>query len=269
MSGGNSSGGDTAEEKLFAGNVCGVGSSGIGCNNISVVNTVANSCNISVNNSSNNINNNNSSNSNTNNNSNSGLSGATTNITSLHNCSSTTQATNSNANSGLSASLSLSLSSSSSSSSTSSTSSLSSGGSPGGATGSGSITTSTTNCIGSVCATVAFMDIKSASKAHTAEHKFDDRILTTEYYEPCSIPSIAVVASGLMTSSSGAGTVVAAVVSAASVGSNSPNSIGGAINCTIPLSGTVQNASSGVSVPIPQYSSMTTTGSTKFGTSHG
>ncbi|XP_062545457.1 protein split ends isoform X5 [Armigeres subalbatus] len=36
----------------------------------------------------------------------------------------------------------------------------------------------------SVCATIAFMDIKSASKAHTAEHKFDDRILTTEYYEP-------------------------------------------------------------------------------------
>ncbi|XP_055640208.1 protein split ends isoform X2 [Toxorhynchites rutilus septentrionalis] len=35
-----------------------------------------------------------------------------------------------------------------------------------------------------VCATIAFMDIKSASKAHTAEHKFDDRILTTEYYEP-------------------------------------------------------------------------------------
>lgn len=47
-----------------------------------------------------------------------------------------------------------------------------------------------TNCsIGSVCATVAFMDIKSASKAHTAEHKFDDRLLTTEYYEPSSIPS--------------------------------------------------------------------------------
>ncbi|EDS37284.1 conserved hypothetical protein [Culex quinquefasciatus] len=36
----------------------------------------------------------------------------------------------------------------------------------------------------SICATIAFMDIKSASKAHTAEHKFDDRILTTEYYEP-------------------------------------------------------------------------------------
>lgn len=35
-----------------------------------------------------------------------------------------------------------------------------------------------------ICATIAFMDIKSASKAHLAEHKFDDRILTTEYYEP-------------------------------------------------------------------------------------
>jgi hypothetical protein len=38
-----------------------------------------------------------------------------------------------------------------------------------------------------VCATVSFMDIKSASKAHTAEHKFDDRLLTTEYYEPTSL----------------------------------------------------------------------------------
>lgn len=51
----------------------------------------------------------------------------------------------------------------------------------------------TNNCtsiqLGSVCATIAFMDIKSASKAHTAEHKFDDRLLTTEYYEPSSIPS--------------------------------------------------------------------------------
>ncbi|XP_065162429.1 protein split ends isoform X3 [Atheta coriaria] len=37
--------------------------------------------------------------------------------------------------------------------------------------------------------TVAFMDIKSASKAHTADHKLDDRTLTTEYYEPAAIPS--------------------------------------------------------------------------------
>ena len=36
-------------------------------------------------------------------------------------------------------------------------------------------------------ATIAFMDIKSASKAHLAEHKFEDRILTTEYYEPSSM----------------------------------------------------------------------------------
>lgn len=38
-----------------------------------------------------------------------------------------------------------------------------------------------------ICATIAFMDIKSASKAHLAEHKFDDRILTTEYYEPSTM----------------------------------------------------------------------------------
>lgn len=40
-----------------------------------------------------------------------------------------------------------------------------------------------------VCATVAFMDIKSASKAHNAEHVLDERTLTTEYYEPAAIPS--------------------------------------------------------------------------------
>lgn len=36
-------------------------------------------------------------------------------------------------------------------------------------------------------ATIAFMDIKSASKAHLVEHKFEDRILTTEYYEPSAM----------------------------------------------------------------------------------
>lgn len=40
------------------------------------------------------------------------------------------------------------------------------------------------NCVTMCAATIAFMDIKSASKAHLAEHKFEDRILTTEYYEP-------------------------------------------------------------------------------------
>lgn len=39
--------------------------------------------------------------------------------------------------------------------------------------------------------TVAFMDIKSASKAHNAELKIDDRTLNTEYYEPDAIPSAA------------------------------------------------------------------------------
>ncbi|XP_047521792.1 protein split ends-like isoform X4 [Pieris napi] len=42
-----------------------------------------------------------------------------------------------------------------------------------------------------VCATVAFMDIKSASKAHNIEHVLDERTLTTEYYEPTAIPTAA------------------------------------------------------------------------------
>lgn len=42
-----------------------------------------------------------------------------------------------------------------------------------------------------ICATVAFMDIKSASKAHNVEHVLDERTLTTEYYEPAAIPSAA------------------------------------------------------------------------------
>ncbi|XP_044758734.1 protein split ends-like isoform X3 [Coccinella septempunctata] len=44
---------------------------------------------------------------------------------------------------------------------------------------------------GTMACTVAFMDIKSASKAHNTEHKVDDRTLTTEYYEPAAIPSSA------------------------------------------------------------------------------
>ncbi|XP_054269118.1 protein split ends-like isoform X4 [Macrosteles quadrilineatus] len=39
-----------------------------------------------------------------------------------------------------------------------------------------------------VCATVSFMDIKSASKAHNNEQKLEDRTLTTEYHEPAAIP---------------------------------------------------------------------------------
>jgi hypothetical protein len=35
-------------------------------------------------------------------------------------------------------------------------------------------------------ATVAFMDIKSANKAHSVEHKIEDRLLKTDYYDPSS-----------------------------------------------------------------------------------
>ncbi|XP_044596921.1 protein split ends isoform X4 [Cotesia glomerata] len=37
---------------------------------------------------------------------------------------------------------------------------------------------------GGASATVAFMDIKSAAKAHAIEHTLDERALTTQYYEP-------------------------------------------------------------------------------------
>lgn len=49
----------------------------------------------------------------------------------------------------------------------------------GGGAGGGSSTTS-----GGASATVAFMDIKSAAKAHAIEHTLDERALTTQYYEP-------------------------------------------------------------------------------------
>lgn len=37
---------------------------------------------------------------------------------------------------------------------------------------------------GGACATVAFIDIKSAAKAHNADNKIEDRTLKTDYYEP-------------------------------------------------------------------------------------
>ena len=39
-------------------------------------------------------------------------------------------------------------------------------------------------------ATVAFMDIKSANKAHSVEHKLEDRLLRTDYYDPSSSNSL-------------------------------------------------------------------------------
>ncbi|KAI4475118.1 hypothetical protein M0802_015233 [Mischocyttarus mexicanus] len=52
------------------------------------------------------------------------------------------------------------------------------GGGSGGCGGGSSINT------GGASATVAFMDIKSAAKAHATEHTLDERALTTQYYEP-------------------------------------------------------------------------------------
>lgn len=54
------------------------------------------------------------------------------------------------------------------------------GGSGGGSGSTGTSTSST----GGASATVAFMDIKSAAKAHATEHTLDERALTTQYYEP-------------------------------------------------------------------------------------
>ncbi|RZF37011.1 hypothetical protein LSTR_LSTR004699 [Laodelphax striatellus] len=48
-----------------------------------------------------------------------------------------------------------------------------------------------------VCATVSFMDIKSASKAHNNEQKLEDRALSTEYHEPAAIPGGSASASSL------------------------------------------------------------------------
>ncbi|XP_011634825.1 protein split ends isoform X2 [Pogonomyrmex barbatus] len=56
-----------------------------------------------------------------------------------------------------------------------------SGSSSGGGGGSGGGSSSIS---GGASATVAFMDIKSAAKAHATEHTLDERALTTQYYEP-------------------------------------------------------------------------------------
>ncbi|CAG0885770.1 unnamed protein product [Cyprideis torosa] len=51
-------------------------------------------------------------------------------------------------------------------------------------------------------ATIAFVDIRSASKAHLADHHLEGRSLKTTYYEPSSSPNIAVT-SARATSSTG------------------------------------------------------------------
>lgn len=107
------------------------------------------------------------------------------------------------------------------------------------------------NCtVGSVCATVAFMDIKSASKAHTAEHKFDDRVLTTEYYEPSSIPST----SGENSPSSNSSLTTAVPLTSQTLQQNLQSSLS-----QLPSSahGSTANTGSGTVLPPQQYSSST------------
>ncbi|KAK7572129.1 hypothetical protein V9T40_014601 [Parthenolecanium corni] len=62
-----------------------------------------------------------------------------------------------------------------------------------------------------ICATVSFMDIKSASKAHNTEHKLDEHLLTTEYHEPGPIPPSASPASNVPPSVSSGGSPVTQV----------------------------------------------------------
>lgn len=59
-----------------------------------------------------------------------------------------------------------------------------------------------------ICATVSFMDIKSASKAHNTEHKLDEHLLTTEYHEPGPLPPAASPASTVPPSVSAGGSPV-------------------------------------------------------------
>lgn len=64
---------------------------------------------------------------------------------------------------------------------------------------------------GGYCAAVAFMDIKSAAKAHASENSLDDRCLVTDYYEP-------------LLGDHGGRTPGSSSTTAAGLGSNTPNS---------------------------------------------
>lgn len=68
-----------------------------------------------------------------------------------------------------------------------------------------------------ICATVSFMDIKSASKAHAIDHKLDEHSLTTEYHEPAPIPTAAPAPSAVPPSVSAGGSPVAPQPASASL----------------------------------------------------
>lgn len=73
---------------------------------------------------------------------------------------------------------------------------------------------------GGQCCTVAFVDICSAAKAHKADHRIDDTILKTTYYEP-SVTSL--TASGHYVSSS----ATSAATSATNGSSQQQQGVGG------------------------------------------
>ncbi|XP_055614579.1 protein split ends-like [Uranotaenia lowii] len=100
----------------------------------------------------------------------------------------------------------------------------------------------------SVCATIAFMDIKSASKAHTAEHKFDDRILTTEYYEP----SLAMPPTVALSTVSGNNANCGSTTPGDSSSSNNSNS---AAPSNAPMQKHASNNGHSAGNPLVQYSS--------------
>lgn len=97
------------------------------------------------------------------------------------------------------------------------------------------------------------MDIKSASKAHHMEHKLDDRILTTEYYEPSSVNVVVVGTAGddeTTTTTSVAGVVGAAKnLMINNNNSSSNNNING------------QNVNLSGNTSLPQYLTLTSSSS--------
>lgn len=131
------------------------------------------------------------------------------------------------------------------------------------------------------------MDIKSASKAHTAEHKFDERVLTTEYYEPSSIPAVPAV-SVVATAVAATGIVSPTILTSPAIGvcgtptttiltgtGSSPTQSGfliaGQTNSSCNVNSVLSSATA-TTILTPQqqqYSSSCSSVSSRFPTNHG
>lgn len=98
------------------------------------------------------------------------------------------------------------------------------------------------------------MDIKSASKAHHMEHKLDDRILTTEYYEPSSVNVVVVGTAGDDETTTTTSGVVSAGVAAKNLMINNNNS-----SSNHNING--QNVNLSGNTSLPQYSTLTSSSS--------